>query len=244
MFKIFTFIVLFTNFLFADIIIAFDISHEGDPKKPTARNKIEINKIKTIAQENNIKVSFKGVPWKRALLLVEKGLIDGVIQASYKTNRAKYANYPMKDGKLDSSKRLNVGNSYYIYRNIDSKLRWDGKKFLASGSVASMEKYAVIEDLEKHSNIMIKTFLSNNEIIRKVATRQIDAYAGSAIITDRTLKNFPSLAKNIVRESLPIRKKDYFLIFSKKTYKNKSKDMEKIWLGLKEFNKEKQLDIR
>ncbi len=236
MIKLLFSLLVLNSFLYSDIIIAYDTQSMGDPKKLSANQKPEVDKIKKIASNNNIKVSFKAVPWQRSLLLVEKGMIDGVIQASYKIDRAKYANYPMKNDKLDNSKRLNDGNSYYIYRHIDTPLRWDGKKFIGIGSVAAMDKYAVIEDLQKHPNIEIKTYTNNSEIIRKLATGQIDAYAGSARITDNILKKFPAFAKNIIRESLPIRKKDYFLIFSKKTYKDKSKDMEKIWNGLKKYN--------
>lgn len=234
-------IVLFVsiNISYAQLVIAYDTQSLGNPKKITPHQKVEIDKIHNIAKKHNIKIFFKAIPWKRSLLLVEKGLIDGVIQASYKKDRDKYAVYPMKNEKLDNRKRLNDGNSYYIYRNISTALHWDGKKFIGEGIVAAMDKYAVIEDLKKHSNIKIKTFLNNSEIIRKLATKQIDAYAGSAKITDKLLKNFPALAKTIVRESLPIRKKDYFLIFSKITYEKKSKQMNIIWDGLKEFNQKK-----
>lgn len=232
---------LFYTYLNAEIIIAYDTKSLGNPKEITPNQRIEINKILNIAKTYNIKVTFKPVPWKRALLLVEKGLIDGVIQASYKTTRAAYAKYPMKNNEIDSSKKLNDGNSYYVYRNINSALRWNGKEFLNGGTVAAMEKYAVIEDLKKHPNIKIKTFLNNSQIVRKLAKEKLDAYAGIAKTTDKLLKKFPSLAKEIVKESIPIRKKDYFLIFSKITYKEKSKDMEKIWDGLKEFNKNNNL---
>lgn len=224
------------TFSYAELVIAYDTPSIGDSNKIVPRAKIEIDKISKIANANNIKVIFKPVPWKRSLLMVEKGKIDGVIQASYKTSRSKYAQYPIENGMVDDSKRLNDGNSYYIYRNKNSLLRWDGEKFLNSGVVAAMDKYAVIEDLEKHTNITIKTFTKNANIIRQLANGKLDAYAGSAIISDRLLKKMPVLAKDIVRDSLPIRKKPYFLIFSKISYKEKSKAIEKIWNGLKQLN--------
>lgn len=221
----------------AEIVIAFAKSNMEASKKPSLLQKIELDKIQQIAHKNQIKVSFKPLPWRRSLLMVEKGLIDGVINASYKPNRAEYAKYPMVNGKPDSSKRLNDGNSYFIYRHVDSPLRWDGKSFSRSGKVGVMANYAVIEDLKKHKNITIIEFGNNSEIIRKLNSQKIDAYAGTLVLADEMLKKFPTLAKNIVRESLPIRKKEYFLIFSKKTYKEKAKEMETIWNGFKEFNK-------
>lgn len=238
-FKIFIVLLFLFQFIKADIVIAFDTQNLGTLKKPNVYQKIELDKINSIAKKYNIKVSFKPIPWKRSLLLVEKGLIDGVIQASYKENRTAFAVYPMKNNIVDSSKRLNDGNSYYIYRNINTKLRWDGKQFIGKGTVGVMEKYAVIEDLKKHPNIKIEMFFNNSEILRKLSLGQLDAYAGTSLISDKLLKDFPTLAKNIMREPLPIRKKDYFLIFSKITYKEKSKQMNIIWNGLKEFNQNK-----
>lgn len=236
---ILVYVFLFLNISYAQIVISYDTQSLGIRKKPSAHQKVELDKIKQIAEKNNIKVLFKATPWKRSLLLLEKGLIDGVIQASYKTNRAKYAVYPTNNNILDSSKRLNDGNSYYLYKNTNSTLSWDGKKFIGKGNVAAMEKYAVLEDLKKHSNITIKTFLNNSEIIRKLSVGDLDAYAGESRTVDKLLKKYSSLAKNIVRESLPIRKKDYFLIFSKIKYERKSKEMNIIWNGLKEYNQKK-----
>lgn len=224
------------NFSKADIIIAYAKSSNQFENNIDTQRHIEVDKLEKIAKQNNINISFKALPWKRALLMLEKGKIDGVINASYKINRAEYAHYPMIHGKPDESKRLNDGNSYFIYKHIDSPLRWNGEKFLRGGSIAVMSSYAVIEDLKKHDNISIQEYHSNTEIIRKLSNKKVDGYAGTKVLADELLAKYPSLAKNIVRESLPIRKKSYFLIFSKTTYKEKSKDMEKIWQGLKEIN--------
>ena len=91
-----------------------------------------------------------------------------------------------------------------------------------------------------HKNIKIKTFDENPEVIRSLANKKIVAYAGISTVVDRILKKYPKLAKNIVRESIPIRKKEYYIIFSKKQYENKKQDMGIIWSGLKQHNTKKQ----
>jgi len=229
-------LLLLMNTSYADITIAFGASI--GVTKPAPNQKIDTDKLIKIAKDNNIKLILKPIPWKRALLLVEKGRVDGVINASYKENRAVYAKYPMLNNQLDSSRRLNDGMSYYIYKNRNSTLKWDGKKFInPDGPVGVMAKFAVVEDLEKHPNITIQEFDNNPEVIRSLASAKIAGYAGTYIAVDKMLKKYPSFAKNIVRESIPIRKKEYFLIFSKKTYIHKKQEMEIIWNGLKLYNK-------
>lgn len=241
MFRIFTFkilliLILSYNLCANEIIISYAQSSANYGKPPIAKQQKDIDKIKKIAKEKHIKVTFKAVPWKRSLLMLEKGLLDGAMNASYKVSRAKFSVYPTKGGSIDGSKRLNDGNTYYIYRYIDSSLRWDGKKFLHGGKVGVREKYAVIDDLKKHSNIKIEEFVKNFELVRKLSSNVIDAYAGSAAETNVLIKKYKKFSKSIVKEPLPIRKKEYFLIFSKKTYAKKSKEMETIWLGLKKYN--------
>lgn len=221
---------------FAELLISYDIQNRDNLEIPTDNQKIELNKIKNIANKYNIKVTFKGLPWNRSLLMLEKGMIDGVINASYKKNRTLFANYPMINDLPDSSKRLNDGDSYYIYRHKNSKLQWDGKKFHGSGSVATVDRYAVIDDLKKHPNITIKIFTSNTDIIRKLVRGKLDSYAGNTPVTNRLLNDFPALSKNIIKDPIPIRKKEYFLIFSKKTYPQKIKEMQLIWQGLQEYH--------
>ena len=216
--------------LSADILILHD-SKDGKVKQSDIQ---DIEKLQKIADEKNIKVIFQPTPWKRALLMVKKGKADGVINASYNTDRVKYAMYPMKNGQLDSSRRLNPGKSYYIYKNRNSTIKWDGESFLnPDGAVGAISTFAVIDDLKKHDNIKIITKNSKISLIRDLATGKLAAYAGMSQNVDKVLKKHPQFAKRIVRESIPIRKKNYFLIFSKKTYKDKKNDMEKIWNGLK-----------
>lgn len=235
-FKLIAILFFLNTFIYAEITIVYAKTQQY-VGKPQPEQQIEIDKITTIANKENINVKFKAHPWKRALLMLEKGLVDGVINASYKDNRAKYSVYPMKDGKSDYTKRLNDGNSYYVYRNKNSDLHWDGKNFSQVGTVGVMSSYAVIEDLKKHPKIIIREFIKNTKLLRKLASGDLDAYAGTSRVVDELLKKYPALAKNIVRESLPIRKKEYYLIFSKIRYKHKTDEMEKIWQGLQKFNK-------
>ena len=89
--------------------------------------------------------------------MLEKGKADGVMNASYKKDRAIFAVYPTIKGMLDYSRRLNDGQSYYIYKNRKSTIKWDGVKFTdVDGAVGAVTNFAVIEDLKKHPNIKIE----------------------------------------------------------------------------------------
>ena len=60
-------------------------------------------------------------------------------------------------------------------------------------------------------------------LLRDVSKNKLAALAGLEIDIGIILNKYPKIASLIVREKIPIRKKNYFLIFSKKTYKYKKK---------------------
>lgn len=236
--KLLIIIFLLLNFSsHADIIIAYAKDSSEIDQTPSKKQKIEIKKIQKISSAHNINVIFKPIPWKRALVLLKAGKIDGLINASYKTKRAIFAQYPMKDSKLDSTKKLNDGNSYYLFRHINNtKIRWDGEDFLGKGIVGAMKEYAVVDDLRKHVNITIQEEVRHSKLLESLLNYTIDGYAATNAIINNSIKENPRLFKSIIQDPIPIRKKEYYLIFSKVTYKDKSADMEKIWDGLKEYN--------
>lgn len=79
---------------------------------------------------------------------------DLTIAYSSKTNK------PLPSQLIDIKTIKDIA-SYYIYKHKDSKIQWDGKKFInPDGKVGVMEKFTVLEDLKKYKNIEIKEFNS------------------------------------------------------------------------------------
>lgn len=216
------------------------ILHQSTDIRAYEKNKDDAGKLVKVANKNNINIKLKGVPWKRGLVMIQKGLADGIVNASYKKDRAKYAMYPMKNGKIDNTKRLNDGNSYFIYKNKNTTLKWDGKRFSeVDGPVGAKDGYAVLEDLKKHKNIEIKIMGMEEHLISALLKGKISAYAANAAGIEDTLKRMPHIKDKLIKEPIPIRKKPYFVIFSKKMYENKKNEIEKLWNGLKEYNENK-----
>ncbi|MBF0206884.1 MAG: transporter substrate-binding domain-containing protein [Oligoflexia bacterium] len=53
-----------------------------------------------------VTIKFTRYPWPRCLSELENGAADAIFNSSYKKEREKNGLYPMKDGKVDDSKRL------------------------------------------------------------------------------------------------------------------------------------------
>ncbi|WP_417334581.1 hypothetical protein [Halarcobacter sp.] len=212
------------------------ILHSSTDGKVKASNVQYLKKITKIANSIGVSVKFQGVPWQRALLMLKVNKADGVINASYKENRALYAVYPKTSlGTLDNQRKLNEGKSYYIYKNKDSTISWDGKVFKnPDGPIGVETNFAVIEDLNKHKNIEIKQMESKVALLRELYSKKLSSYAAVGKDIDELLEKYPAFKKKIVKEKNPIRQKNYFLVFSKQFYNQNKEIAEKIWNGLKE----------
>jgi len=232
----------FINFTFASQInILYDSTSNG---KVDPNSEWIVNMIKEAGEKNNIKVNFQGAPWSRALELLKDGIADGLINASYKESRAKFAVYPMKDGKLDLSKSLKAP-AYYLYKRKDNPLSFDGRKLInANGKIGAIKSYAVVDDLKKlNANIAYSTNVTSNlnSVLYGsfIATAQLEAEAS------RIINNNLDMQKELEKLPIAVRKKEYFLIISKPYYKHNKITVEKLWNSIEKLkNSKKYLEQR
>ncbi|MES9956410.1 MAG: transporter substrate-binding domain-containing protein [Sedimenticola sp.] len=211
--------------LYAELLIL----HVDLPQHPSEAAREQVNRLKGLAEKHDMQLKFKAVPWNRGLVMIEKGVADGIIDASYNVKRAQYAVYPMKNGELDLSRKIGEGGTYHLYKNKNSTIAWDGEKFTnPDGPVAAKDGYAVIVDLEKHDNIEIVVSPNENIIVRDLLSGRIAGYAAF----DTEIQNYSDTQQfknTIIKEPIPIRQKPYFVIFSKTSYAKKKDEIEKFW---------------
>ncbi|MCP4353588.1 MAG: amino acid ABC transporter substrate-binding protein [Desulfobacterales bacterium] len=217
-----------------------------------AENTINLDDLSTVSQKTNriihymlkevlprkygISIKLKPIQWSRGLELIKLGFADGIINASYNKDRATYAVYPMKDGKHNPAKRLK-GIAYMLYKNKNSSIEWDGKKITGiDGDIGAVKSFAIVKDLRK-MGIKVKEFQSELGIMKDVAIGKLKATGMQDYIADVRIEKEPFLRENIVKLPIPLKKKDYYLIFSKKFYKEHKDTAEAIWDKYEEHSK-------
>lgn len=219
-------IIIIPTFLFSSKInILYDEQSDGSIDSSSIWI---IKMLNEAGDKNSIEVKFEGAPWARALELLKAGVADGLINASYKKSRVKYAVYPFKNGKLDLNKSLKAP-AYYLYKHKDHPLNFDGKNLLhANGEISAIPSYAVVDDLKiLNANLVYginPNFNLNNVLHKKnIATALLESEAEPIIDANLQMK------ESIVKISTPIRKKEYFLIYSKKYYNSNQEIANKLW---------------
>lgn len=195
-----------------------------------------VDMITEAGEINNIQVNFEGVPWSRALKLVQSGEADGLINASYKKSRAKFAVYPLKDGKPDISKSLKAP-AYYLYKRKDNKLDFDGKKLINNeGIIGAIKSYAVVDNL-KDLNANIEYGINSASNLNNVLHGKYMASAELGSEADMIISQNPQMKKEIVKIPIPVRQKEYYLIISKSFFEKNEKIAYKIWDGIEKLKK-------
>ncbi len=203
---------------------------------PVKSNRIIYHMLQKVMPERyNIPLKLSAVSWSRGLELIEKGFADGIVNASYNEARAKYAVYPMKDGKHNPAKQLK-SIQYSLYKNRSSTIQWDGTEITnIDGDIGAVKSYAIVRDLRK-MGVPVKEFQIELKIMKDVAVGKLKATAMQDYIADEHLKLHPLLEKNLVKLPIPLKKKVYYLIFSKKFYRENQLMAEKIWDKIEEYS--------
>jgi len=90
---------------------------------------IEIELYRLMAARLALKLNMVRLPWKRCLLELKQGRVDGIFPASFKPERLAAGVYPMKNGRVDPL-RKSRDSAYYLYTRETAPLGWDGSQFV------------------------------------------------------------------------------------------------------------------
>lgn len=204
---------------------------------------IHIDIVKEAIKKAGFDVKFVTAPWKRCLLNVKNGKSDAVIGASYKYERAKFANYP-KDAKIKGKKsKWRVDQVEYVVVTMKSK------KYNYKGNIGTLPQpvrapygYSIVNDLKKEG---LKVDTAKNDI--KNFRKMFRDNDGCVVTNPLAATQFNRKGKfkgKLYISKKPIKSKSYHIIFSKKSSLSKG-DMQKIWNEIKKIrnNKRKMLKL-
>lgn len=186
-----------------------------------------------LPEKYGINIKLEPIMWNRGLELLKVGFADGMIDLSYKPDRAEYAVYPRLNGQMDPSRSLRNSN-YLLFHHVDSPIKWDGKTLSdIGGGIGSIKSYAIVDDLKKKGIEVV-------EMIQAVGLLK-DVYIGklAAALPEEsgrtTMAGLPYLKEKVVEHPIPLSTKAYYLTFSKQFYQKNTALAEKIWASYKDY---------
>jgi polar amino acid transport system substrate-binding protein len=193
---------------------------------------IVIELITQAAKELGLNIIIERRPNRRVLTELEDGTADGAFSYSFKEERLTNGQYPMKDGQLDTSRRL-LTISYYIYKMKDSPLDWDGKQFInLDGIIGANAGYSIVDDL-RNRGIEVEEAKTTEQNFEKLRLGRIVGYATQDITADRIVES--GEYGEIVKVPIPLVTKDYFLMFSHQFVEQHPDIAEQLWKKIGEL---------
>ncbi len=179
-----------------------------------------------VALDLGLTLNIKRMPNKRVHGYLQSGFFDGSGFYSFKKERLKEGRFPMKDGKLDKDKRIDV-ISYYFYGLKDSAVSWDGKNITDAYLVGANMGYSIVGDL-KARGITVNEAKSTRQNLDMLLKGRIQAYAAQDKTIDPMIASHKKY-KHIIKIGPPIKTKEYYFVFSHQYYDKNPEMALKIW---------------
>lgn len=188
---------------------------------------LSIDVIEQAARQLHIKIEYVRLPGKRVLHHIRANDVDGGFIFSYNQERAKYADYPLKENQADSALRI-ATLDYFLYKLKQQPVNWDGTRLEAVNQmlVGAHRGFSIVKILQanKIATLEVETTEKLFEMLRKrrLAAVAIQSNIATSFIEENQLTN-------IERIEPPISTKDYYLIFSHRFTEQNPELVEQIW---------------
>lgn len=210
---------------------------EGDKinmKKPGT----SIELLLFVAKKLNFKINFSRLPWKRCLMDLKTGTLDGVFHSSFDPMRLEFGLYPFKNQAVNQEQYM-IENIYYFYVLKDSPLEWkDNKLINLKGSISVPLGYSIGAHIKKLGYQVEETINSRHSFLQlklhRVAVTAVYNTIGDKLLEDYEFKDV------VKRIEPPILNKKLYLMLSYSFVKKQPLLAEKIWQTIAEVRESEE----
>jgi len=184
--------------------------------------------LKIAGKQIGVEFSFKRMPWKRGLYLLQKNEIDGIFHGSYKPERENIGVYPKNNGHPDENRAM-LFQTYVLYKLKNSLVDFNGQNILnLNGVIGANNGYSIAADLRK-KGYAIEESRSLSVNFEKLNVRKIETFAMLENMGDDFLQRNSDKYPKIIKVDTALKSKAYYLLFSHKFVQQHKALSEKIW---------------
>jgi len=195
---------------------------------------VAVEMVQAIAESLGIELSLIRLPWKRGLIMLQQGEIDGLFNASFQEKRQLHGVYPTLNDQIDPSRR-SYSNAYSLFKHINSPLSWDGEKFTPSEyRIIAPLGFSIVDDLRK-KGVAVRETTAVLSDLRAISRGRKIGLVLLELSGDAYLNNHLNLLANISKNKPPLASKDYYLMLSHQLVKRNPELAEAIWNRVREF---------
>ncbi|MBH9552349.1 substrate-binding periplasmic protein [Inhella gelatinilytica] len=170
--------------------------------------------LRMVEQKLGVRFQVERMPWRRCLLSMKEGQVDGGFKASYSAERATFLAYPMKNGQVDEERRM-LTESYHFYRRKSSLLVWDGARMNRQPeSVGAQSGFSIVGRLRNQGFTVDDGNRLSEAVLVKLQKGRVELAALQTLAADRVLQRRPELAAELERMEPALVSQAYYLVFA------------------------------
>ncbi len=189
---------------------------------------VAVEQMLAVGEKLGLEIQLQRTPWKRGLILLKQGHIDGLFNASFKKQRQQYGRYPTRNGALDFSRR-SYSNSYSLFKSKQGQIQWDGKRFNDTRFTVFVPLGFSIADNLRRNGLTVSETSQVFLHLTLVSLNRIDAVALLTPSGEAYLRNHPEQLENVTKIEPPLVSKDYYLMLSHQLVEANPTLAEQIW---------------
>jgi polar amino acid transport system substrate-binding protein len=189
--------------------------------------------MKLLGEQLGLVIEIERQPWRRCLLSLRDGLVDGAFKSSFSVERQSYGHFPLtREGKPDLQRRM-LDESYHLYRRKGSRVQWDGRLLYGlEGPIGAQAGFSIVEQLRAAGHAVDDGTKVPEAILTKLRLQRVGAAALQTQQGDFLLEQQPELGAQIERVGPPLVSKPYFLMLSPQLLARDPQLADRIWDGV------------
>lgn len=179
-----------------------------------------------------VKAEFINKPWKRCIVLLQSGEVDGIFAAIWQPEREKWGVFPKHLEQPDERYKIWQVN-YQIYARRDSALDWDGKAFTGIVTGVSAPLGYVAEKKLQQLGVKSRSSYLPADGLNLVAKHRLDGYVLESSIGDYLTRS-EGLESDVKPLPIPFFSADWYLPLSHRLAKKYPQAPILFWQALAE----------
>lgn len=185
--------------------------------------------IKQVEQQLGLRIQVQRLPWKRCVMLLQTGGVDGAFKMRFTPERQAFARFPSRDGKPDVTRRM-LTESYHLYRLKGAPVNWDGRVLTPGGvNIGAQSGFSVAPMLKDLGASVDESTRLADVLLHKLSLGRNDMVALQTSQGDYALAQDAKLLAAIERVEPPLAVQPYFLVFAPAFADSHPQLVERVW---------------